>query len=202
VTSQEDDTAALPFLTRLWFAWVCLIRVLFDSRFAARTWAVRAAPALPGPAVRPSLAPAAPAVSVGVPPVAVAPPAPERSPHALQLLSLFQREGRLVDFLEQDITSFSDEDVGAAARLVHQGCREALRRLTTVKPVRSETEGANVTLEAGFAVSEVKLIGDVKGAPPYRGTLRHRGWRAAGLHLPERAPGHDDSILAPAEVEL
>jgi hypothetical protein len=85
---------------------------------------------------------------------------------------------------------------------VHQGCREALRRLTTVKPVRSENEGANVTLEAGFASSEVKLIGDVKGVPPYRGTLRHRGWRAAGLHLPERVEGHDDSILAPAEVEL
>lgn len=179
MNSQEDAPTELPFLTRLWFAWVCLIRVLFDSHFAARVWSARAPAALP----------AAPALADG-------------SPHALQLLSLFQREGRLVDFLEQDITSFSDEDVGAAARLVHQGCREALRRLTTVKPVRPENEGANVTLEAGFAAGEVKLIGDVKGTPPYRGTLRHRGWRAAGLHLPERIPGHDDSILAPAEVEL
>jgi len=198
VNSQEDTPAELPFLTRLWFALVCLIRVLFDPRFAARAWSVRAPAALPAAPVRPSLPPPA-AVATS----AVTKPTPANgAPQALQLLSLLQREGRLVDFLEQDITSFSDEDVGAAARVVHQGCREALRKLTTVEPVRSENEGANVTLEAGFAVSEVKLIGDVKGTPPYRGTLRHRGWRAAELHLPERIEGHDDSILAPAEVEL
>jgi hypothetical protein len=127
---------------------------------------------------------------------------PAGPPQALQLLSLLQREGRFVDFLEQDITAFSDEEVGAAARLVHEGCRKTLRRVTTVAPVRAEGEGANVTLESGFARSEVKLIGNVQGAPPYRGTLRHRGWRAAGLHLPETVEGHDANILAPAEVEL
>src|SRR5262249_40222135 len=124
------------------------------------------------------------------------------TPAALQLLSLLQREGRLVDFLEQDITSYSDDEVGAAARLVHEGCRKTLHRLTTVRPVRAETEGTRVMLEQGFVRSEIKLIGEVTGSPPYRGTLRHRGWRAAELHLPEMVEGHDPSILAPAEVEL
>jgi hypothetical protein len=188
---SQDLPTELPFATRLWFAWVCLVRVLFDPRFAARAWGARSA--LPSSAVRASLSPPAPR------PVE---PAPAGAPHALQLLSLLQREGRLVDFLEQDITTFSDEDVGAAARLVHQGCRETLRRLTTVKPVRAENEGSSITLPAGFVASEVKLIGDVKGSPPYRGTLRHRGWRAGEMHLPKTVDGHDDSILAPAEVEL
>ena len=38
--------------TRLWFAWACLLRVLFDGAFAGRAWAVRDAmpepPRLPG----------------------------------------------------------------------------------------------------------------------------------------------------------
>jgi hypothetical protein len=186
--NAQGSPSELPFLTRLWFAWVCLIRVLFDARFAARAWSARAA--LPAAPPTPSLPAPAPVKST------------DGAPKALQLLSLLQREGRLVDFLEQDITGFSDQDVGAAARLVHQGCRETLRRLTTVQPVRAENEGSSVTLEAGFAASEVKLIGDVKGSPPYRGTLRHRGWRVATMNLPTVVEGHDDSILAPAEVEL
>jgi hypothetical protein len=113
-----------------------------------------------------------------------------------------QREGRLVDFLEQEITAFSDEEVGAAARIVHEGCRQTLHRVAAVKPVRDESEGANITLPTEFTQSEVKLIGNVQGSPPYRGTLRHRGWRATGFKLPEMVEGHDASILAPAEVEL
>jgi len=179
----------LPFLTRLWFAWVCLLRVLFDARFAARTWTVRAA------------LPAAPARAAAPPAAAIAKP-PDHSLGALQLLTLLQRDGRLVDFLEQDIASFSDEEIGAAARLVHDGCQKTLHQLATVKPVRAENEGANVTLEEGFVRSQIKLIGNVSGTPPYRGTLRHRGWRAASLHLPEVVEGHDANILAPAEVEL
>jgi len=191
--NPTDTPAELPLATRLWFAWVCLLRVLFDARFAARTWTVRAAlPAGPAPTAAPAAKPAPTAT----------PKPPDRAPGALQLLSLLQRDGRLVDFLEQDIASFSDEEIGAAARLVHEGCRKTLHQLTTVKPVRAESEGANVTLEEGFVRSQIKLIGNVSGTPPYRGTLRHRGWRAASLHLPEVVEGHDADILAPAEVEL
>jgi hypothetical protein len=121
---------------------------------------------------------------------------------ALQLLSLLQREGRFVDFLQQDIASFPDADVGAAARVVHEGCRKALRTHAEIAPVRGEEEGARVQLAAGFDANAVKLVGDVRGEPPYAGVLRHRGWRAKRLELPQVVGSYDAHILAPAEVEL
>ncbi|MBK9262788.1 MAG: DUF2760 domain-containing protein [Polyangiaceae bacterium] len=185
-------TASLPFTTRLWFAWACFFRVLFDGLFAQRVFQVREAPAvepLPEPVKLPEK------------------PAPEKPKEAdttaaLQLLALLQREGRLVDFLEQDIATFPDAEIGAAVRVVHEGCRKALRDHVDISPVRAEEEGAKVTLEAGFSANEVKLTGDVKGKPPYRGTLQHRGWKAKNLKLPKLTAEHDSSILAPAEVEL
>jgi hypothetical protein len=175
----------LPLATRLWFAWLCFFRVLFDGRFAALVWGTREAAQLAPPAEPAKRLPA---------------PAPAGS--ALQLLSLLQREGRLVDFLEQDIASFSDADVGAAARVVHEGCRKALHAHASIEPVRREEEGTRVMLAAGFAADEVKLVGDVKGEPPYAGVLRHRGWRASKVELPQVVGEHDVRILAPAEVEL
>jgi hypothetical protein len=115
---------------------------------------------------------------------------------------MFQREGRLVDFLEQDIATFGDAEIGAAARVVHDGCRKALRAHARIAPIRTEDEGVKVTLEAGFAPDEVKLTGDVKGSAPFHGVLRHRGWRAESVTLPTAAPGHDASVLAPAEIEM
>jgi hypothetical protein len=117
------------------------------------------------------------------------------------LLRLLQRDGRFVDFLQQDITSFADADVGAAARVVHEGCRRVLKAQAKVLPVRSENEGSTLTLDAS-EVAGVKLVGEVSGKPPYRGVLRHRGWRIEELRLPTRIGGHDGSILAEAEVEL
>jgi hypothetical protein len=77
-----------------------------------------------------------------------------------------------------------------------------MRAHAEIEPVRAEAEGAKVVLEAGFEADTVKLIGDVKGEPPYMGVLRHRGWRAKKLTLPSLVGGHDAHILAPAEVEL
>jgi hypothetical protein len=134
--------------------------------------------------------------------VAAPAPVPPRTDAALQLLALFQREGRLVDFLEQDVTTFPDADVGAAARVVHEGCRKALRAHAKLAPVRQEEEGTRVTLAAGFAPAEVKLSGNVAGAGPYSGILRHRGWRALDLTLATPTATHDATILAPAEVEI
>jgi len=118
----------------------------------------------------------------------------------LQLLALFQREGRFVDFLEEEVAGFSDADIGAAARVVHSGCRKALRDHVKLEPVRKEEEGAKVTLETSPA--EVKLTGNVAGSGPYTGTLRHRGWRATDVSLPIAVAGHDARIVAQAEVEL
>ena len=193
--APEQD---LSFVTRLWFAWICFFRVLLDGAFAARAYHARFPQALPP-------APEEPAkpVPAALPRPAPAPAheAPDAAP-ALQLLALFQREGRLVDFLQQDIASFSDGEVGGVARVVHEGCRKALREHAEIAPVREEEEGAPLTLQAGFDPSEVKLSGNVQGSAPYRGVLRHRGWRAGEITLPVPVKGHDARVLAPAEVEL
>jgi hypothetical protein len=175
-------------VTRLWFAWVCFFRVLFSGSFAG--------------SVAQLSAPEPPPEPLPVAPPAVLPPAPPTVDAALQLLALLQREGRLVDFLEQDVTTFSDADVGAAARVVHEGCRKTLRAHAKLAPVRIEDEGARVTVDAGFAPEELKLTGRVAGSAPYTGTLRHRGWRMTELSLPTAVRAYDASVIAPAEVEL
>jgi hypothetical protein len=189
-----SEPEELPFVTRLWFAWLCFFRVLFDGAFAARAFQAREPMALPPAPEAPELPPE---------------PAPEprrtEAPSvaaALQLLALFQRDGRLVDFLEQDITGFADSEIGAVARVVHEGCRKALRGHAELSPVRAEEEGDQVTLEAGFSPAEVKLSGNVQGSAPYKGVLRHRGWRVGRLTLPVPVKGHDAAVIAPAEVEL
>lgn len=189
----------IGFGTRLWYAWVCFFRVLFDAAFANRTWALHhnllpAAPAAPQP-TEPRKEPPAPS------PKKVEPAAPSVDA-ALQLLALFQREGRFIDFLEEDVTGFGDAEVGAAARVVHQGCRKALRDHAEILPVRNEDEGAKVTVPKGTRPSEVRLLGNVVGDPPFTGRLVHRGWRVRGLHLPTAVEGHDVTIVAAAEVEL
>lgn len=186
------------FATRLWFAWVCLFRVIFDRAFAERAWAVRdGLPLLPAPSEEER--------AEALPPKRTAerpePSATASEASALQLLALLQREGRLVDFLQQDITGFDDAEIGTAVRVVHEGCRKALREHADIVPVRSEEEGARVRLER-YDATEVKLTGDVRGTGPFNGVLRHRGWRATRLSLPTAIDGHDARILAQAEVEL
>lgn len=121
---------------------------------------------------------------------------------ALMLLALLQREGRFVDFVQQEVTEFDDEQVAAAARVVHEGCRRALRDHVTFVPVRGEQEGDRVVLAEGYDVGANKLVGNVTGKPPYKGTVQHRGWRAAKLKLPQEVGAHDATVVAQAEIEL
>ncbi len=184
----------LPFFSRFGFAFAAFFRILLDGPFARRLWKARELPAA---------APTEEKKSAEKP----APVSPEKSETsiedgALLLLALLQREGRLIDFLEQDIAMFSDADVGAAARAVHEGARRTLRAHATIEPVRGETEGDKITLGAGFDANAIKLTGNVRGTPPHTGTLKHPGWRATNVKLPRAMEGHDVHILAPAEVEL
>ena len=121
---------------------------------------------------------------------------------ALQLLALLQQEGRFVDFLEENVTAYSDAEIGGAARVVHEGCRKVVHDYLRIEPVREEVEGARLTLPAGFDATAVRLAGNVVGQPPFTGTLMHRGWRVVEIKLPKVAEGHDVRVLAPAEVEL
>jgi hypothetical protein len=185
---------------RFVLAWACFFRILFDAEFAELVGAVKDSGRLP------ELEPKAPEPEA-VLPAAPAEPAKKQEPErdvlpALQLLGLFQREGRLVDFLQQDLSTFGDAEIGAVTRVVHDGCRRALIRHLKIAPIRNEAEGAKVTLEAGYAPAQVKLTGNVAGSAPYRGVLRHRGWRAESIDLPRAVGDHDAHVLAPAEIEL
>ena len=134
-------------------------------------------------------------------PTAAAPPAEPPTDAALRLLGVLQEEGRLVDFLEEDLSTYSDDQIGAAARGIHEGCRKALRERIAFTPVLRGAEGESVVVEAGFDPVAIRLTGSVNGAPPFRGVLRHAGWRAGEPKLPARA-GHDPHVIAPAEVEI
>ena len=128
---------------------------------------------------------------------------PERV-HAsgLMLLAAFQREGRLVDFLQQDAAGYSDEEIGGAARVVHSGCRKALRQFFDIVPATQATEGTPMTVPAGFDAERIRLTGNVSGKPPFKGTLKHHGWVATNVRMPSISDAFDPRVLAPAEVEL
>jgi len=121
---------------------------------------------------------------------------------ALQLLTLLQQDARFIDFINEDLSSFSDSDIGAAARVVHEGSKKTLNTYFTLEALRSEDEETRITLAKGFNASEVRLTGNVVGEAPFTGTLIHKGWKVSEIKLPKIAAGHDVSILAPAEVEL
>ena len=136
-------------------------------------------------------------------PQPAAPPAPEQTHAAgLAVLGLLQREGRLVDFLQEDVSGFSDADIGAAARVVHAGSRKVLSQYLTLEPVLKESEGASVTVPAGFNAERIRLTGNVAGQPPFRGALKHHGWVATSVRFPAVSPTLDARVIAPAEVEL
>lgn len=117
-------------------------------------------------------------------------------------LVLLQREGRLVDFLQEPLEGFSDAQVGAAARQIHDDCRRVLQQAFGMEPVRSEAEGSRVTLPAGFDPRHVRLTGRTTDSPPYAGTLRHRGWRVTRVAFPQRHESLDPAVVCPAEVEV
>ncbi|MBO0862346.1 MAG: DUF2760 domain-containing protein [Chloracidobacterium sp.] len=127
---------------------------------------------------------------------------PESSDRAVQMLSLLQRDGRLIDFITEDIAPYQDAQIGAAARDVHESCRKAIDHYLRLEPVIDSEEGQPVTVEPGFDPAAIKLIGNVTGRPPLRGLLRHRGWRAARVELPPLPENNGRSIIAPAEVEI
>ncbi|WP_028207378.1 DUF2760 domain-containing protein [Paraburkholderia nodosa] len=189
----------LSFFGRLSVALGSFFAILGDGELAANVRGLREG----------GLAPAAAAPAPAAAPVAKPAPAPaptvikEATPDAaLQLLGLLQRNARFVDFVEEDIAGYADADIGAAARIVHEGCRATLRDHFAIRPVRSESEGSRVTLPAGFDAAAVRLTGNVVGEAPFSGSLTHRGWRVEEVKLPQLVKTHDARIIAPAEVEL
>lgn len=129
-------------------------------------------------------------------------PTPPSPASALRLLAILQQEGRFVDFIAEDIDTYSDSQVGAAVRAIHANCRKALNERVELQRIFTAEEGSEVVIQKDFDPAAVRLTGNVAGEPPFRGTLQHTGWRAAKITLPESPGAADPNIIAPAEVEV
>jgi hypothetical protein len=164
-------------LARLGLAWSAFRRLLSDAAVGER--------------IRPLLeAPAAP------------PKSAKRSGEPLRLLRLLQRDSKMVDFLMQDIAGASDSDIAVFVRDMHPKAQKVLKEHVAIEAVLLQAEGETVEIPRGFDPSAVQLLGNLTGQPPYRGTLKHAGWRAKDFNLPAPAEGLDEFVLAPAEVDL
>lgn len=196
---------------RLWLAIKCFFLILFARRLPPEAAALL--PTAPPPGLPPREAEiveaevvkptekARPAEKAAAPPA----PAPAREADglsAVQLLAILQREGRLLDFLQEEVDDYSDAQIGAAVRDIHRGCKKALAEHMPVEPVLRERENAQVRVDPGFDPSRIRLVGNVVGEPPFTGALRHHGWRIAKVSLPSPPRGTDPTVVAPAEVEL
>jgi hypothetical protein len=121
---------------------------------------------------------------------------------AVYTLVVLQREGRLIDFLQEEIDGYSDAQVGAAVRQVHARCRKALADAFDVQPLHEGTEEERVTVPEGFDPRHVRVTGKATGEPPFEGVLRHRGWRVGKVEFPQRHDKLDPNVIQPAEVEV
>jgi hypothetical protein len=135
---------------------------------------------------------------------AVTPAVPVERPDdgAVLMLAVLQREGRLVDFLMEDLGGYSDAQIGAAVRDVHANCRHALESALDVEPILDGAEDQAVSVPAGFDPASIKLVGRVVGTGPFTGVLRHRGWRSSRIQLPALGAPSSRQIVAPAEIEI
>lgn len=120
----------------------------------------------------------------------------------LHLLTVLQREGRLMDFLGEDLSAYDDAQIGMAVRSIQENCKSAIQKQIRPKAVMDAQEESEVTVEAGFDPNAIKLVGKVTGEPPFSGILRHKGWRAASMELPTLSDKDDPLVIAPAEVEI
>ncbi len=142
------------------------------------------------------------------PPVAAKPPPPppERHPEAevVAFLGLLQEKGRLVDFLMDDVSIYDDSRVGAAARVVHFGCRDVLQEHFKITPISDAEEGSQVMIPENYSIDEYRLMGKITGNPPFRGILLHKGWKTESVKLPRLIKTEEKRLpsITPALIEV
>jgi len=170
------------FWTRVKLAFAAFFTILFKGRLpVALQTPAKAAPATP----------------------AAAPPAVADSPdRAIQMLALLQRDGRLIDFLMEDLSAYTDSQIGTAVRDVHAGCRRVLDRYIALGSILDGREGEQTVVAEGPDAAAIRLVGNATGRPPFRGTLLHRGWRTLRIDLPPLGPEAGRRIVAQAELEV
>ena len=141
-------------------------------------------------------------------PAVIQPPSPpppvENTAEAeiVAFFALLQEKGRLVDFLMEDLASYEDAEIGAAARVVHEGCKQVLQEHFKIHAIAEADEGSQITVPAGFAADEYRLVGKLSGDPPFTGKLVHKGWKTDAVKLPRLVDTRRLPAIAPAEVEL
>ena len=133
---------------------------------------------------------------------AAEPSGSDQSDGAIQMLALLQRDGRLIDFLMEDLTTYGDAQIGAAVRDVHAACRGVLTRYVMLEPILPGKEGEQTSVSQDVDPAIVRLVGNVTGRPPFPGTLLHRGWHATKIELPPLGAPAGRRIVAPAEIEV
>jgi hypothetical protein len=184
------------FWKRAVFAFRCFFSILFDDDIPNDIAQKRVKPAVPVPQVPAATVPSVSRLKE------VERPASEAFDRAVQMLALLQRDGRLIDFLAEDISAYPDAQLGAAVRTIHETCRQVLDHYVKLEPILNSEEDQPVTVHVGFDPAAIKLIGNVAGEPPIRGVLRHKGWRVKDVNLPSLPQGAGRMVVAPAEVEL
>jgi hypothetical protein len=167
--------------TRVKLAFAAFFTILFKGRLPAALQDTRPAES------------AAPAPS---------PPVVDGSDRAIQMLALMQRDGRLIDFLMEDLAAYADAQIGAAVRDVHAGCRGVLTRYLNLEPILAGKEGERTSVSQDLDPASIRLVGNVTGRPPFPGTLLHHGWRVAKIELPPLGASGGRRIVAQAEVEV
>lgn len=184
------------FSERVVFAFRCFLSILFHAEIPSDIARKLVKAPEPIPQAPASTAPSATRLNQ------VERPAPDSSDRAVQVLALLQRDGRLIDFLAENISAYPDTQLGAAVRTIHETCRQVLDHYVKLEPILDSEEDQPVTVQAGFDPAAIKLIGNVTGQPPIRGLLRHKGWRVKEVNLPPLPPAPGRMVIAPAEVEL
>jgi hypothetical protein len=172
-------------VTRIALAFRCFFNLLFSGALSDETVKDLRLSRREAPAPKP--APTAPVAKA--------------SDGALQILAIMQRDARLIDFLMEDISGYSDDQIGAAVRELHDQCRDSIARYVTLQPVIDGVEGTFAKAPSADP-NIVKFVGNVPAKPPAGGTLRHKGWRVAQVNLPVLAARQDTTIIAPAEIEI
>jgi hypothetical protein len=139
-----------------------------------------------------------------VTPAAAPPPVNQAEAEVVSFLATLQDKGRFVDFLMDDVSAYGDAEVGAAARVVHEGCRAVLREHFDIEPIRTEREGTMITVPESYRADAYRLVGKISGEPPFAGHLVHRGWKTKTVKLPRVLRSSEDRLpaIAPAEVEV
>lgn len=120
----------------------------------------------------------------------------------LKMLSMLQQAGRLIDFLKEDISNYNDAEVGSAVRKIHSDCAKLIEEIVTIRPLLETEEGKEIEIPPGFDPQKFKLLGKIKGEPPFKGIVLHKGWKAHKHSLPQKGRDNQNEIIYSAEIEI